>query len=133
MLKNLDVLIAMLEKVKLKKENQIVLMQGIRIFIDDFQTKKKAYKLLARIVEKYELEEGITELVQVHKELTPMIDGVATKQRLRLINAYITQIKLFIENNKSCTLDQVGDLLKHYIIELINSMTNSNLKIRSLA
>jgi hypothetical protein len=63
MLKNLDVLIAMLEKVKLKKENQIVLMQGIRIFIDDYQTKKKAYKLLAKIVEKYELEEGITELV----------------------------------------------------------------------
>lgn len=53
----------MLEKVKLKKENQIVLMQGIRIFIDDYQTKKKAYKLLAKIVEKYELEEGITELV----------------------------------------------------------------------
>lgn len=75
MLKNLDVLIAMLEKVKLKKENQIVLMQGIRTFINDYQTKKKAYKLLAKIVEKYELEEGITELVQVHKELTPLIDG----------------------------------------------------------
>lgn len=38
-------------------------MQGIRIFINDYQTKKKAYKLLAKIVGKYELEEGITELV----------------------------------------------------------------------
>jgi hypothetical protein len=38
-------------------------MQGIRTFINDYQTKKKAYKLLAKIVEKYELEEGITELI----------------------------------------------------------------------
>jgi len=30
-------------------------MQGIKIFINDFKTKKKAYKLLAKIVEKYEL------------------------------------------------------------------------------
>jgi len=41
-------------------------MQGIKVFINDFQTKKKAYKLLAKIVEKYELEEGISELVQIH-------------------------------------------------------------------
>lgn len=123
----------MLEQVKLKKENQIVLMQGIKIFLNDFSTKKKAYKLLAKIVEKYELNEGIPELVQIHQELTPLIEGQATKQRLRLINAYIQQIKNFIEEDRSCTLEQVGDLLKHYIIELINSMTNSNLKIRGLA
>jgi len=65
--------------VKLKKENQIVLMQGIKTFINGFSTKKKAYKLLARIVEKYELDNGITELVQIHQELTPLIEGQATK------------------------------------------------------
>jgi hypothetical protein len=54
-------------------------MKGIKIFINDFKTKKKAYKLLARIVERYELDQGIGELVQIHKELTPLIEGQATK------------------------------------------------------
>jgi hypothetical protein len=132
-LKNLDVLIVILEKAKLKKENQIILMSGIKIFLNDFTTKKKAYKLLAKIVENYDLENGIEELNQIHQELTPLVEGHATKQRLRLINAYIKQIKNFIDEDKDCTLESVGNLLKHYIIELINSMTNSNLKIRSLA
>ena len=38
-----------------------------------------------------------------------------------------------IKQNKDCPLDQVAGLLKHYIIELINSMSNTNLKIRVLA
>ena len=63
LLRNLDVLIAMLEQVKLKKDNQVTIMKGIKIFINDFKTKKKAYKLLARIVERYELTDGIQELV----------------------------------------------------------------------
>lgn len=88
-LKNFDVLIAIMDQVKLKKDNQIVLMQGIKAFINDFKTKKKAYKLLAKIVEKYELENGISELVQIHQELTPLIEGQTTKQRLRLIKAYV--------------------------------------------
>ena len=108
-------------------------MSGIKIFLNDFTTKKKAYKLLAKIVENYDLENGIEELNQIHQELTPLVEGHATKQRLRLINAYIKQIKNFIDEDKECTLESVGNLLKHYIIELINSMTNSNLKIRNLA
>jgi len=98
-LKNFDVLIAIMDQVKLKKDNQIVLMQGIKIFINDFKTKKKAYKLLAKIVERYELESGISELVQIHQELTPLVEGQTTKQRLRLIKAYIEQIKNFVANN----------------------------------
>ena len=98
-LKNFDVLIAIMEQVKLKKDNQILLMQGIKIFINDFKTKKKAYRLLAKIVERYELDEGISELVQIHQELTPLVEGQTTKQRLRLIKAYIEQIKNFIANN----------------------------------
>lgn len=38
-------------------------MQGIKVFISDFKTKKKAYKLLALIVEKYEMDQGISELI----------------------------------------------------------------------
>lgn len=132
-LKSLDVLIAMLEQVKLKKENQVVLMQGIKVFINSFHTKKKAFKLLAKVVEKYELEGGINELNQIHQELTPLVEGHASKPRLRLINAYIQQIKNFVQENQDCGLEQVGALLKHYIIELITAMTNSNLKIRTLA
>ena len=56
MLRNIDILICMMGQVKLKKDNQLVLMQGIKVFISDFKTKKKAYKLLAKFVEKYELD-----------------------------------------------------------------------------
>ena len=108
-------------------------MQGIKIFINDFKTKKKAYKLLAKIVEKYQLENGLQELLQIHQEVTPLVEGQATKPRLRLINAYICQMKNFIENNQDVSLDQVQAVLKQYIVELINAMTNTNLKIRGLA
>jgi hypothetical protein len=74
-LRNLDILICMMGQVKLKKENQLSLMQGIKVFISDFKTKKKGYKLLALIVEKYELDQGIGELIQIHKELTPLMEG----------------------------------------------------------
>ena len=108
-------------------------MQGIKIFINDFKTKKKAYKLLAKIVEKYELETGIQELLQIHQEVTPLVEGQATKPRLRLISAYISQMKNYVENNEEVSLDQVQAILKQYIIELINAMTNTNLKIRAIA
>jgi hypothetical protein len=87
--RNLDVLIAMLEKVKLNRSNQVQLMQGIKVFLNDFKTKKKGYKLLARIVEKYEIEKSISEIVQIDQEITPLVEAQATKPRLRLINAYI--------------------------------------------
>jgi hypothetical protein len=41
MLRNLDILIAMMEQVKLKKENQLTIMKGIKLFINDYKTKKK--------------------------------------------------------------------------------------------
>jgi hypothetical protein len=53
----------MLEKVKLNKQNQIDLMQDIKLFIGDWRTKKKAFKLIAKIVEKYEIENDISEIV----------------------------------------------------------------------
>lgn len=50
-------------------------MQGIKGFIEDARTKKKAYKLMARIVEKYQLENGLQELSQIHSELTSLAEG----------------------------------------------------------
>ena len=64
-------------------------MQGIKVFINDYKTKNKAYKLLSLIVKKYELDNGIQDLINIHQELTPLIEGQPTKQRLRLIEAYI--------------------------------------------
>ena len=59
----MDVLFALMQKTKLKKENQLAMMKGIKAFIEDTRTKKRAYKLMARIVEKYELDNGVQELV----------------------------------------------------------------------
>lgn len=64
-------------------------MQGIKGFIEDARTKKKAYKLMARIVEKYQLENGLQELSQIHSELTSLAEGQNSKQRLRLVKAYV--------------------------------------------
>lgn len=34
-IKNLEILLSMMEKVKLKKENYIALMKGLKVFIDN--------------------------------------------------------------------------------------------------
>ena len=52
MLLHLDVLIAMMEKVKLHKENQVALMLGVKVFVEDKATQKKGYKILSRVVER---------------------------------------------------------------------------------
>lgn len=91
-----------MHNVKLQKDNQKELMQGLKVFLKDSKTKNKAYKLLALIVQKYDLDQGIGELVQIHQELTPIMEGQATKARLRLIKAYIEQIKNFVKEGKEC-------------------------------
>lgn len=58
----MDVLFSLMQKTKLNKDNQLTLMQGIKGFIQDPRTKKKAYKLMAKIIEKYHLDNGIEEL-----------------------------------------------------------------------
>lgn len=52
----LDVLIAMMEKVSLKKENYVALMRGVKYLVNDKQTQKKGYKILSRVIERYEIE-----------------------------------------------------------------------------
>ena len=87
MIKSLDVLLAMMEKVKLKKENYITLMKGLKVFIDDKHTQKHGYKLLAKVIEKYEVTD-INEVLTIQRELNALIQGHATKERMRFIKAY---------------------------------------------
>ena len=49
----LDVLFAMMEKVKLNRENKVSIMQGVKLFVNDKQTQKKGYKILSRIIENF--------------------------------------------------------------------------------
>ena len=64
-------------------------MQGIKVFVSDLKTRKKGYKMLAMVVENFELSGGIEELKQINNEVTPLVDSQATKQRLGLVKAYI--------------------------------------------
>ena len=50
-----------------------------------------------------------------------------------LIEAYVTQIKSFLEKDAAASGEVASQLLKHYILELINSLNNSNPKVRALA
>lgn len=63
-----------MEKVKLKKENYISLMKGLKVFIDNQTSQKYGYKLLSKIIEKYELE-NIQELFKIQSELNPLLTG----------------------------------------------------------
>ena len=49
-------MISMMEKVTLKKENQVALMRGVKLLVNDRQSQKKGYKILAKVIEKYEIE-----------------------------------------------------------------------------
>jgi hypothetical protein len=70
----LDVLIAMMEKVSLKKENYVALMRGVKYLVNDKQTQKKGYKILSRVIERYEIER-VEELSQIKTEITPLMKG----------------------------------------------------------
>jgi hypothetical protein len=84
----LDVLIAMMEKVKLKRENYVALMRGVKFLVNDKQTQKKGYKILSKVIKSYEIEK-VEDLAQIRSEITPMMKGQATKQRLHLITAFL--------------------------------------------
>jgi predicted peroxiredoxin len=60
----LDIIITMLDKVKLQKDNYIEVMRGVKLFVDNKGTQKKGYKILSKVIEKFELS-GLSELVQI--------------------------------------------------------------------
>ena len=70
----LDLLIALMEKVKLKKENYVALMQGVKIFVDDRLTQKKGYRILTKIIERFDLE-SFDQLIEIKQGITPMMKG----------------------------------------------------------
>lgn len=61
-----------MEKVKLKKENYISIMKELKVFITDSQTQKYGYKILTKVIEKYELT-NIDELFTIQKEISPLL------------------------------------------------------------
>lgn len=63
-----------MEKVKMKKENYVTLMRGVKIFLDDKATQKKGYKILTKIVERFDLE-SFDQLLEIKQEITPMMKG----------------------------------------------------------
>ena len=88
----LDVLIAILEKVKLKRDNYLTLMQHVKIFAEDRQTQKKGYKILAKVVERFELQ-GLDDIAEIKQTITPIMKGQANKERIVLINSFINAVK----------------------------------------
>jgi hypothetical protein len=63
-----------MEKVKMKKENYVTLMRGVKIFLDDKAIQKKGYKILTKIVERFDLE-SFDQLLEIKQEITPMMKG----------------------------------------------------------
>lgn len=121
---------AIMEKVKLTKDNMVTLMKGTKDFIQCHATQKQAYKLLAKIIEKYQLA-NIAELIQIQKELNPLLMGQASKQRVMLIQSYVSQMNKFKEDPANTAT--MIEILKVVIIDLIGGYSSPNNKLRSHA
>ncbi len=67
-----------MEKVKLNKDNYVSLMKGLKVFIDCPASQKQSFKLLAKIIEKFEVS-SIGEFILVQKDLKPLLVGQASK------------------------------------------------------
>lgn len=87
--------------------------------------------MLAKIIEKYELE-NIGELMQIQKELNPMLLGQASKQRVMLIQSYVMQLGKF-KDGQATSITSILDLLKLVIIDLIGGYSSTNNKLRALS
>ena len=88
----LDVLIAILEKVRLKRENYISLMQHVKVFVDDRVTQKKGYKILSKVIERFELS-NLDEIAEIKERILPMMKGSANKERITLISSFINAMR----------------------------------------
>jgi hypothetical protein len=81
------------------------------------------------VIEKFEFV-SIDELQEIKHEITPMIKGQATKQRLFLIRAFIVAMQQFKMKPAEEVLNKILELVRSMVIELITSVNCSNLKIR---
>ena len=55
------------------------------------------------------------------------------EKTLRTGGGKVTDAKQFLDKDNSIPVQKVEPLLKQYILELVNSLTNTNLKIRAIA
>ena len=53
-----------MDKVKLKKENYIQVMRGVKQLVGDRQTQKKGYKILTKVISQFELT-SLEELLEI--------------------------------------------------------------------
>jgi len=122
----LDILLAILDKVSLKRENYIALMQHVRVFVDDRTTSKKGYKILARVIQRFELT-SLDEIAEIKQTIAPMMRGQANKERIGLITSFIDAImKTKRDSDDAQDLGRTIELMRSFVIELIPCFNNSN-------
>jgi hypothetical protein len=71
---------------------------------------------------------NLEELVQIQKEINPLLVGQASKQRVMLIQSYVLQMNKFKEDPALMI-----NILKSVIIDLITGYSSPNNKLRSLS
>ena len=73
----------------------------------------------------------MNELFQIQAELNFLLQGHASKQRLMLLKAYVSQMVKFKADQAN--LQVIGELLKLMIIELITAYSSTNKKVKRLS
>ena len=105
----------------------------MKVFADDRSTQKKAYKILAKVVERFELT-GLDEITEIKQTIIPLMKGQASKDRVVLINSFINAVSEITKNAQGvANLAQTIELLRPFVVELISAIRNSNQKIRTAA
>jgi len=89
---------------------------------------------LTKVIDKFELQ-SVDELAEIRSDVTPMMQGSPSKQRLHLIEAYVESLIKFstATDKDDQTLAKLSDLIRSMVIELISAINNSNFKIRKLS
>lgn len=67
-------------------------MQHVKIFAEDRQTQKKGYKILAKVIERFELD-SLDNIVEIKQTITPIMRGQTNKDRINLIKSFINAVK----------------------------------------
>ena len=126
-------MLAILEKVRLKRENYVALMQHVKVFVEKrAPTQKKGYKILTRVIERFELS-SLDEIVEIKQAITPLMTGQATKERISLISGFITAVQNIVtaataegQATPESLAPQTLTFMQPFVTELITAMNNSN-------
>ena len=66
-------------------------MTNVKIFVSEKQTQKKGYKILAKVIERFELH-SLDDIAEIKTVITPIMAGSANKERINLINSFINAV-----------------------------------------